>query len=569
MIKIEALRWFKETFGGELQAAVAGTPFSIDLLVAIAAQETGTFWARNRNKLTRDELLELCVGDTLDENKGRKAFPRTKEHLLERPRGDEMFAIGHEALVAMAKHDPGYAAAANNPRKFCHGYGVFQYDLQFFLVDSDYFLERRWRTFRGTLGKCLDELNAAAKRIGLDDGHKLSDNESVAVAIAYNSGRFIPSKGFKQGHKADDGRFYGENVNDYLRMSKTIDTPLAVAEVPAPPPGVAAVPPPTPVSPGGDIFSVDVNTAALNVRREPKIDRDRPNSNVIATLPAGHRVRRVSGSKTDKFLEIETSLNGALIRGFSSTKFLVREAGAAPVVVDTPAPTPPTSGVVAVFAPPKPGQVIRRTAAANALSLNEPNQPGRSGTTPEELREELWAIVDYLAVDKASHVRYQPTDKTFCNIYAHDFCMLAGVYLPRCWWTDDAIERLTRGENVTPRVEATISEQRANDIFGWLKSFGLRFGWRQTGTLTKLQNEANLGAVGLVIAKNKSDGAPGHIAMVVPERDALKARRDTTTGEVTVPLQSQAGRTNFRFGTSSGTWWQAEKFADSAFWVHA
>ena len=35
----------------------------------------------------------------------------------------------------------------------------------------------------------------------------------------------------------------------------------------------------------------------------------------------------------------------------------------------------------------------------------------------------LWRIVDYLAVDKASHARYQPRDGlTFCNIYAHDYC---------------------------------------------------------------------------------------------------------------------------------------------------
>ncbi len=41
MISTDALRWFKETFGQDLAKGVAGTPFSVDLLVAIAAQETG------------------------------------------------------------------------------------------------------------------------------------------------------------------------------------------------------------------------------------------------------------------------------------------------------------------------------------------------------------------------------------------------------------------------------------------------------------------------------------------------------------------------------------------------
>ena len=36
MIDKEALRWFKQTFGQELAQAAAGTPFSVDLLVAIS-----------------------------------------------------------------------------------------------------------------------------------------------------------------------------------------------------------------------------------------------------------------------------------------------------------------------------------------------------------------------------------------------------------------------------------------------------------------------------------------------------------------------------------------------------
>jgi hypothetical protein len=559
MINKDALRWFKDTFATDLAAAVQGTPFSVDLLVAIAAQETGEIWAPLRDKLPVAQLLEICVGDTLDENRGRRAFPRTHAHLAAEARGAEMLVIAHEALVAMSKHVPGYTAVAKNKNKFCHGYGVFQYDLQFFLTDPDYFLEKRWRTFAATLGKCLKELRAATARAGFGNVARLDDFQSVAVAIAYNTGRFVPSKGLEQGHQSPDGRFYGQNINDYLRMSK--------ANVPSVP-GASPLPPPSPVVASGETWIVDIEEAQLRVRREPRIDKAKPSANVIAHLPDGHAVRRVSGAPGDRFLEIETTLAGALIRGFAATKYLVKSA--APVVLEpeVPASVPPQDGVVEVSAPRKSGHVTRRRDNATALSLNEHDQPGRMGTTPEDLRKELWAIVDYLGVDKPAHRRYQPRDKlTFCNIYAHDYCTLAGVYLPRVWWNDEAIERLARGEEVAPALGATINEQTANALYTWLGSFGLRFGWRRTGTLTKLQQEANLGAVGLIIAKRKGDGS-GHVAMVVPESEEFRAKRNAA-GEVTAPLQSQAGASNFRFGTSGANWWNAEKFAESAFWIHA
>src|SRR5881397_1876093 len=98
----EAFRWFKETFHDEIELAIADTPFSLDMLAAIAAQETGHIWGVLRDKLSLAELLEICVGDTLDEDKGRTAFPKTKAHLVAAARGDEMFEIAHEALVKMA-----------------------------------------------------------------------------------------------------------------------------------------------------------------------------------------------------------------------------------------------------------------------------------------------------------------------------------------------------------------------------------------------------------------------------------------------------------------------------------
>jgi len=215
------------------------------------------------------------------------------------------------------------------------------------------------------------------------------------------------------------------------------------------------------------------------------------------------------------------------------------------------------------------GSVTKRSANATAHSLNEPGQPGRTGTTPAELIGELGKIIDWLAVDKATHKRFQPRDGlTFCNIYAHDYCHLAGAYLPRVWWTQPAVRDLAQGKTVQPLIGTTIEEMRANDLFRWLRDFGLDFGWRQTGTLSKLQEAANQGAIGLIVAKRKQDGKSGHIVMVVAEGNGSLARRDAAGG-VLAPVQSQAGVTNFRAGTGKLEWWKGDQFEESAFWIHA
>jgi hypothetical protein len=317
------MKWFKENFHTEVESAIANTPFTFDLLVALACQETGDVWPILRKKpLTVDQILALCVGDTIDFNpatgKGRKAFPRNKAALLAVPRGDEMFAIARQALVDMAQHIPGFPVS--NPSKFCHGYGMFQLDLQFFKEDPDYFLEKRYAKFSETLGKCIGELTDKAKKIGLFNKPSLTDMELTAVAIAYNTGTFKPSLGLKQGH-FNGTKFYGEEIFDFIRIAHTVPVPGGSPILPPPPPDVAIVPPPTPVEATGPFLVVDTKLSPLRVRSEPKISSP-PTANVIAQLPDGHPVRAVTGTKVRNFLEIETSLVGAHIRGFASADFL-------------------------------------------------------------------------------------------------------------------------------------------------------------------------------------------------------------------------------------------------------
>lgn len=562
--------WFKQQFQAQIEPALAGTPISVDMIVALACQETGHIWPVLRKKnMPVPQILALCVGDTIDAmpTGGRRAFPQTKAALLEKPNGQQMFDIARAGLVEMARHINGYAGAVAKPHKFCHGFGLFQLDLQFFIEDPQYFLQQRYEHFDQTLGKCIDSLKRALRKLDFQNRELLSDLEMAAVGIAYNTGGYKAGKGLKQGH-FNGTKFYGECIFDFLRLSQTVALPGAMPVLSTPRTGEAILPPPTPLTATGPFMRVDTKTTILRVRSEARISRP-VTANVKGELPDGHPVRAITGNTVNGFIEIQTSLNGAFLQGFASAQFLVLDAQITEVPLVKPAAAPPQTGIVAVTMPKRSGTIIKRSQDANAHSLNEPKQPTRKGATPGELRAEIATIIDWLAVDKLSHKRYQPrAGVTFCNIYSHDFCTLANVYLPRVWWSQRALIDLAQGRKVEPLIGNSINEMRANDLFRWLRDFGPAFGWRQTGDLNKLQQAANQGAIGLIVARRKEDGRSGHIVVVVPETAEHSARRDAS-GVVTTPLQSQAGVSNFRYGRGRADWWKGQEFAESAYWIHA
>jgi hypothetical protein len=217
----DAMSWFKSQFKTQLEAGIRDTPFSLDMLTAIAVQETYYIWGRLYQEMPVVEVLQLCVGDTIDAP-GRTAFPRNKTQLLGVPGGDEMFAIAREALVTMARHVPGYSAVARKPNKFCHGFGIFQYDLQFFKDNPDFFLRKRWSSFEECLGLLIGELKAALKSAYGPRKRTLTDEEMVYVAIAYNTGSVNFARKFKQGHRDDSGKYYGEYIRDYLQLARSV-----------------------------------------------------------------------------------------------------------------------------------------------------------------------------------------------------------------------------------------------------------------------------------------------------------------------------------------------------------
>ena len=214
MPNAQDILWFKTQFQPLIEPAIAGTPFSVDLLAAFACQETGEIWPALRRKgLPVARVLELCVGDTIDASPtggGRRAFPKNKAELLAAPDGDRMFAIARQGLVEMAEQIPAYRGAASRPDKFCHGFGIFQLDLQFFRTEPAYFLDKRYADFNAALAKCIGELTTALRRLGWQTRTALSDLEMAGLAIAYNTGRYDPARGLKQGY-FDGTKYYGEN----------------------------------------------------------------------------------------------------------------------------------------------------------------------------------------------------------------------------------------------------------------------------------------------------------------------------------------------------------------------
>ncbi|WP_426436031.1 hypothetical protein [Bradyrhizobium genosp. P] len=243
----DAIRWFKVQFSTSVSKAFQGTPFSTDMAAAIAMQETfSDCWGRVYQTMPVGTVLQLCVGDTLDYPKrGASAFPKDKANLCQTAAGEEMFGIARQALEDIAKYNNDYAAAARNPDKFCHGFGIFQYDIQHFEEASgrDFFLKQGWYDFDQCAAKLTEELKQALVTAYGSHKTSLNDGEMMYVAIAYNSGHVRVGGGPKQGYQDDDGKYYGENFQTYLALAHSISSagPL-IAAIAAPPPSAPMLP---------------------------------------------------------------------------------------------------------------------------------------------------------------------------------------------------------------------------------------------------------------------------------------------------------------------------------------
>lgn len=304
-----------------------------------------------------------------------------------------------------------------------------------------------------------------------------------------------------------------------------------------------------------------VTASQLNLRLAPSQESNPP----IARLPEGQIVR-VLGQAAVPWVRVRTTLGGGDVIGYASGKYL------APVAATVTPPVAPAvtaiTAVPAVHFRENDPQSCRASAGRRAQPVGESPRPTRNPAAPADDRvSQLGAIVAWLAVDTSR--RYQREAlTTYCNVYAADFCYLAGVYLPRTWWTASALMAMASGAAVPPaQYDVTVREMRADDLYQWLCDFGPSFGWRRVFDATAMQNAANGGGLGIICADRAEAGKPGHIAVVVPETAIAQAARDPD-GNVTRPLQSQAGGQNFRYTTGSRAWWEDVKFRAYGFFVH-
>lgn len=227
---IEGMAWFKKLFGPRVQTALKGSPFTLDLMTAVAVQETFEVWGGLMSKMGEERILSLCVGDTVDR---KLQFPKSRADLLKRQDGEQMFKIARLSLEAVARHNRDYAKAAEHPDKFCQGFGIFQYDIQFFdKVDPAFFLDMKWFDFDACLGKALSEL-AEVNQALYRGKRTLTVDEMVYVAIGYNQGAAATDVrgGFKQGSHDSSGRFYGEAISDYIKIAAKVPLPVTATEV--------------------------------------------------------------------------------------------------------------------------------------------------------------------------------------------------------------------------------------------------------------------------------------------------------------------------------------------------
>lgn len=232
----------------------------------------------------------------------------------------------------------------------------------------------------------------------------------------------------------------------------------------------------------------------------------------------------------------------------------------------------------------------------------------------EEKVKQIGKIISEL--DLVNSVRFRKTSSgTTCNIYAHDFCYLTGVYFPRIWWalegeTYQTIDTKITSESRQRTIQSTLESGyfyrnvdfrsvvgfRANHLYDWLVKRSPLFGWEtvyagEQGSLNRdqlnshfeaLQDAANQGKIVVVAVKNRNTDGSGHIGMIAPETDQLKARRvpppppptqDSETRQPANyrfhPLFTMSGYSeNKKLYFAEAHWVWDEKYSHFGFFVH-
>ncbi|MDI1324908.1 MAG: SH3 domain-containing protein [Algoriphagus sp.] len=303
-----------------------------------------------------------------------------------------------------------------------------------------------------------------------------------------------------------------------------------------------------------------VTANELRLRSTPN---SQTNRNIVAVLSNGQLVEKIANAGTD-WWEVRVQLSGGpAATGYVANRYLEAIPSQSPPT-STPAPIL-ANYVTPVHLQENRGNVTRKVTTGRAYPLGEPNRPSRDRSSVAAACSSIHNIINWLNVEQSA--RYAPTSSsTYCNIYAHDYCYLNGVFLPRVWWTSRALIELNHMHQVPVQYGQTVNEMNANSLLRWFLEWGDDFGWRRVFDLNELQAEANRGKVCIISGRNANENSSGHICAVVPENNLQKTTRHAD-GSVRIPLQSQAGRVNKKYFNNS-LWWLTRTFADFGYFVH-
>lgn len=194
----------------------------------------------------------------------------------------------------------------------------------------------------------------------------------------------------------------------------------------------------------------------------------------------------------------------------------------------------------------------------------------------EDIRKKLFAANEYAVIETLNspenELYRKKGDNTYCNIYAYDVVTAMGGYLPRVWWQPAIEKDILNGKRKAEDIDLTrynttfIKEMLANELNNWIRTHGKSFGWVQAGSMKSAQEAANSGHIVIILAANKTTN--GHVSVIAPESEQHHSITDSDG--TTIPLQSQAGRTNFKYGSnkSNPRWWEDKNHQDGAAWIY-
>lgn len=123
-------------------------------------------------------------------------------------------------------------------------------------------------------------------------------------------------------------------------------------------------------------------------------------------------------------------------------------------------------------------------------------------------------VIDQFRVDESK--RYEPGEKTYCNIFVWDVTRALGAEIPHYILKDDKASAAAVDELGQFKVEAAKrKELNVNSTVAWLKEHGPSNGWRRVDA-RMAQQMASGGHPAVAVWANPNPKKHGHIAIIRP-----------------------------------------------------